>query len=56
VDEKSYLLKAGESACPWCGAVTKHDLVFPVPMILKCECGGMWVMTTAPPNKLPSKG
>jgi hypothetical protein len=44
VDEQKYTLKAGESACPWCGALTKHDLIFPVPMILKCQCGGMWVM------------
>lgn len=29
----------------------KKDALFTLPMIFKCgACGGMWVMTTPPPN------
>jgi len=49
-EDPFYTIKAGCGGCPWCGARYKNDLVIPLPMIVKCECGGMWVMTT-PPKK-----
>jgi len=54
--EQTYQLKKDQAACPWCGAIRKADVEFPVPMIFKCgRCGGMWVMTTPPAEENKTK-